>query len=141
MNTITHFRAGYIIRRTSTFSHSIVSFHASSEKNNRPSSSLPRDPISWMPQRWPFSFLSFLVVHRSSAISLRVAREIEYERISSHPRALLVRLRFTSRVNNLRELQLQFVSRDFEDLFSKFESKTAPRRRVRILCIITCIFC
>lgn len=64
MNTITRFRAGYIIRRTSTFSHSIVSFHASSEKNNRPSSSLPRDPISWMPQRWPFSFPSSLCTGR-----------------------------------------------------------------------------
>lgn len=58
-----HFRAakGY----TSTFSHSIVriSFHASSAENNRPSSSLRRDPISWIrrfnagPFRFPFRFI------------------------------------------------------------------------------------
>lgn len=67
-----HFRAakGY----TSTFSHSIVriSFHASSAENNRPSSSLRHDPISWIrrfnagPFRFPFRFILPSALHEES---------------------------------------------------------------------------
>lgn len=57
---------------TSTFSRSIVriSFHASSEKNNRSSSSLRHDPISWM-------LALFFCTDRPQP-----TRRIEYEKIN-----------------------------------------------------------
>lgn len=123
-----HFRAakGY----TSTFSHSIVriSFHASSAENNRPSSSLRHDPISWIrrfnagPFRFPFRFIL-------PSSNLRVTRGIEYERISTGkqriPEHCSVRLRFIPRVNcsrRCRELQSQFESNTLK-LILKFESR------------------
>lgn len=127
-----HFRAakGY----TSTFSHSIVriSFHASSAENNRPSSSLRHDPISWIrrfnagPFRFPFRFIL-------PSSNLRATRGIEYERISTGKQRIpehcfcSVRLRFIPRVNcSKRELQSQFESNTLK-LILKSESRIAPK--------------